>query len=536
MAGADAPRPTAAAVLGRPAVFWPLAAALAVAGAVPQFLSRLTPDAAWYLYVARRVLDGARLYVDVHEINPPLIVALSAPAAAIGAWTGLADIQLFRAFALLLVACSLAAAGTLLRRLPGPAARGAVGAIVLLWLFALLPLTRDDFGQREHLLLALALPYLAAASLRGAGERPPRGLALLAGVMAGLGMALKPHFALLWLGVEAYLWARARRGPPWRRVESALAAAVPALYGVLVVLLTPAYLDLVRHVGGAYGAYLRNSPLAILVHEPWAALPVVALIATLALRPADVALARLAELLAVAAAALLLAALAQQKGWRYHLYPAFATATVLLGVLVLVPRADAGSLGARTYAAIARLLVAGVVAATLAGAVRQAARPRDARYEPYPEFPVLLDVVRAHRERGGGALLALSNNLRAAFPLVNYGGVPWASRFNATWLLAVSYAPELMSGRPLVYRDRAAMGPAERFLNDAMFEDMARARPTLLIVERPLPAGGNPVRRLDYLAYFRRDPRLARLLADFRKIRDVGDFEVYERVAPSGAP
>jgi len=114
--------------------------------------------------------------------------------------------------------------------------------------------------------------------------------------------------------------------------------------------------------------------------------------------------------------------------------------------------------------------------------------------------------------------------------------VPWASRFNATWLLAVSYAPELMSGRPLVYRDRAAMGPAERFLNDAMYEDMARARPTLLVVERPLPAGGNPVRRLDYLAYFRRDPRLARLLADFRKIRDVGDFEVYERVAPSGAP
>ena len=40
--------------------------------------SPLKDDIAWLLYVARRWLAGRELYVDVVEVNPPLIVWISA--------------------------------------------------------------------------------------------------------------------------------------------------------------------------------------------------------------------------------------------------------------------------------------------------------------------------------------------------------------------------------------------------------------------------------------------------------------------------
>ena len=43
------------------------------------FRDFLHTDVSWYLYVAERFLDGSRLYVDLGDVNPPLIVYLSTP-------------------------------------------------------------------------------------------------------------------------------------------------------------------------------------------------------------------------------------------------------------------------------------------------------------------------------------------------------------------------------------------------------------------------------------------------------------------------
>src|SRR3954454_16554474 len=53
---------------------------LAVVGIIlfTMLRSPLKDDIAWLLYVARRWLAGRELYVDVVEVNPPLIVWFSA--------------------------------------------------------------------------------------------------------------------------------------------------------------------------------------------------------------------------------------------------------------------------------------------------------------------------------------------------------------------------------------------------------------------------------------------------------------------------
>ena len=50
--------------------------------------SPLKDDVAWLLYVARRWLAGRELYVDVVEVNPPLIVWISAIPMQIAAGCG----------------------------------------------------------------------------------------------------------------------------------------------------------------------------------------------------------------------------------------------------------------------------------------------------------------------------------------------------------------------------------------------------------------------------------------------------------------
>src|SRR5271157_2884520 len=48
--------------------------------------SPLKDDVAWLLYVARRWIAGRELYVDVVEVNPPLIVWISAIPLEIARW------------------------------------------------------------------------------------------------------------------------------------------------------------------------------------------------------------------------------------------------------------------------------------------------------------------------------------------------------------------------------------------------------------------------------------------------------------------
>jgi hypothetical protein len=79
------------------------------------------------------------------------------------------------------------------------------------------------------------------------------------------------------------------------------------------------------------------------------------------------------------------------------------------------------------------------------------------------------------------------------------------------------------------------MSPSERYMNRAVLEDLRDQRPALLVIlknARDLPRNG--FRRLDYVAYFSRNPEIARILAGYQLVGDVGDHVVYERI-PDGA-
>src|SRR5262249_952703 len=116
----------------------------------------------------------------------------------------------------------------------------------------LLVVPGPEFGQREHLLVAAALPYLCifARSLDG-GPTQPAG-ETIAGILAGVGCAPKPQFPLAFVLLE--ILGRMRGLRLVRRMTIS-AALTLLLYVAAVLLFFPAYFTNAIPLGLAlYGA------------------------------------------------------------------------------------------------------------------------------------------------------------------------------------------------------------------------------------------------------------------------------------------
>lgn len=216
-----------------------LTIAAAGMGALLAFLPAAGHDQLWCLYVARHVLDGTPLYgPELMESNPPLIIWLSMLPVALAQLLHIPAPAVGKTLVILLEAFIAAVCLRQLRRTVAlnPTQLSAL-AFAFVTLFNVVP--ARDLGQRDDLLTLLCLPYLLAASLRNPGAPNPGGPSsttvlpsskvgstdaftstleqTLIGLAAGLGLALKPHQALLPIAVELYLVFRVRSLRPLLR-------------------------------------------------------------------------------------------------------------------------------------------------------------------------------------------------------------------------------------------------------------------------------------------------------------------------------
>jgi hypothetical protein len=510
----------------RRTIFLAAIALLVSLGLAAAFRSYAGPDTGFLLDEAARVLAGARLYVDLVDVNPPLILFLNMAAVMFARRFGLSEILAYRLGCTVVLLAMLLLAAWLLRRLL-PEEIVLRRAIILILAFTLFNLAGQDFGEREHLLLALIVPYLLVGAARAVGREIPTAEALLIGLLAAGAFALKPHFVLVWLAVEGYL--RLTRRVSWGTVlpETATIAVALALYTGAIIVWAPGYLQLVRLLAGPYTRFLYVSFWQLLVTGPGALLTLFAILAFAALRR----YARHPEIpgvFALGALVCLVAGAAQQKEFSYHFYPSIALATLVLGTIVWDRRESLRNWVGRLYRVIVvSVLVTVVVVVCVRNAASTIRPPRDPEQE---QMERLLPVVRA-RATGEGVYV-MSYNISSAYPMINYAGAHSASRFAQLWILAAAYMDQLRGSRPLRYHAPDEMSPSERYLNQAVLEDLRNQRPKLLIIlqhARDLPANG--LRRLDYVAYFSRDPRTASMLQRYQSVADLGDFVIYERIA-----
>jgi hypothetical protein len=435
------PRPRDGAITG--AVSLALLVLVSTVVLITAIRSPQKDDVAWLLYVARKWLGGKQLYVDLVEVNPPLIVWIYAIPAWIADKLAVEPKLAAEPFFALLM---LGSAGWCAQLLHGRANLFAdrlpvFSAIAIV----LLALPGIEFGQREHLLIAAALPYLCLYARELDGEAEPRLVGTLAGIVAGLGCALKPTYAFAFLAIEAVALLRGHRV---LRAAPLAAAAAAGLYGIGVLLFCPAFLD--KAVPLALALYGGTDTTCWEIISESTRLLFGQAVIVLLVWSSHTTMARQSPfkrhlLLALTAFALVATVVfvLQGKNWFYHRLPA-TTATLLaliLWIAAVMPRDPVAALlrivAQPRLADLKRLAPAPLVLGALA---LFAASDYD-RLRPWieeavePNLTTEVKIERLIRKEHAHTYIAFSEWIALGFPVVNNTGVTWASRFDSMWAM-----------------------------------------------------------------------------------------------------
>jgi hypothetical protein len=463
----------------------------------------LKDDIAWLLYVAQQWLHGRHLYVDLVEVNPPLIVWICAVPEWLAEATGLpSQLVAMPLFTAVILACAWWASAILdgaAQKLGDRITIFSISATILL----LIP--GADFAQREHLLIAAILPYLAVLTLDMKGWSPSWKVAVPVGVLAGLGCSLKPTYAIAFalLEVMAFLWGVRRIRP-----AAAATAAALAAYVVAIIVLEPAYLR--TAVPMAFAIYgTTDFPMLDLMFDSRLVVFAVAvgcvLLTTQSSRGANRIL--LAVLFMFAAGATLVCII-QGKNWFYHRIP--ATVAAVLGLAAWTGMRLRAPWRPGWRAAGPALLAAVALAAFTLSAYERLQPQMELALRTTPTVVDRLDylIKREHAK----SYVAFSDWIALGFPVVNNTGVTWGSRFDSMWPL-----DSLLSG--LQHDAKTDHDwPVARWVTT----DFVNSCPDLVVVDRR--------GRVDYVSFLSHaDPAFLKLWSQYHRIAAFDGLVVFRR-------
>lgn len=507
-------------VTSRP-LFWGVAVAgVVVLAAAGVFTRSLNHDVGWYLYMADAIQGGARIYRDVADTNPPLIIYLSFPPIWLASLFHLPQALAFNIYVFAAVLASLTVCHRLIARVWPDVPTEIRGLLTVTMAFCLLPFVRLDFGQREHLAVILLLPYVWLAATPG-GRGASRTAAALIGVAGGLGFAIKPHFAVPWALLEILVLVRARRV----NVRPALVAAIAtvAAYIAFVLLFVPQYIEIFRDVRQFYGGL--DSPLSALVRLPEISAVIAAVVLLVAFR-LSAETARPVMVLFTAAMGFVAAGLLQFKGWSYQMYPGrvfLAIYFIAFALAVLQSAPALTSLLRGGIRSICLVIVLGLLA-TSGRYLAESVNP------PEPDIvPPLVDLINRQTPHGPVAQISMRTQMYPGFPAVNNAGVKWSLRFPTLFYLPGLYEKELLQpDAELKFRDPSAMSDRERRYFTEVVDNLCAAPPSVLIIEPPIPRAPEGRRSLDLVAYYGQDPRFKQLFSNYAPIGWLGrSFTIY---------
>lgn len=301
-----------------------LAGAIAVGLAVPliwvaaQFYAPIDHDTGAILYFSDRWWAGERLYVDLIDVNPPLVFILGLLPVLIRQWTGLPEPAALIACVAATSILSTFVVWRLLAWRAGQLGRGEPGTLTsilvpLALLFALL--TPGELGQREHLMVVLTVPYVVLTALRLEGRRVPLVIALGIAMAAAAGFALKPFFLLVPALIELFvLWVR--RGQALRDPVPWTMGAMWAAYVGLTLLAFPEYGDVILPMTLEFYSRLGDSSPLVAFNRGF--LPIEAGIGVLAIVTVLMVRSRLCQTLALFAIGTAITTIVQGKGWSHQ--------------------------------------------------------------------------------------------------------------------------------------------------------------------------------------------------------------------------
>ena len=207
----------------------------------------LNGDVAYLLHVSKLLISGGTYITDFYETNPPMILFIYAPVAYISQVTHFDPAMLMRIYIILLALLSIACCYHITQKIFKSDDNKVASGFLYTLLFVFLFLPANEFGQREHIYLLLSLPYFLCAILRTPSysfAKISYPFAILIGIIAAVGVGLKPFFLIPIILVELFLMFYNRKFFTCLRVETITFAIVLSLYLISVIVFHPLYIQI----------------------------------------------------------------------------------------------------------------------------------------------------------------------------------------------------------------------------------------------------------------------------------------------------
>lgn len=497
---------------------------------------RIGWDPALHLQCAQLIVAGGLPYVDMFDVNPPLIWYLDTLPAVAANFFNQPVTLTFNLFMVLImvISASLSAYIAVVKL------RQNEIIVNLALLFGLLYFNfflTFDFGQREQLFVLLYLPFIFLRSARYQNAVIGKGEAILIGVMASIGICLKHYFLFNAICIELFLLLSCGNFRSALRTKLFVPETWSAVLFALIYLAHFLFLPQIvkeNYFGFLVPAFARGYQFWDISLAASLAAPErrnVFLLLSLGIILSLAFCRRYQTMACVAAFALssVVPYLMQFKGWNYQDIPAFAGAVMLLsgGAAACFCKVAASlQLKSETekklcFSAIFVLACASIVSA----------------HEEYktiksePNFPLerigysgnspmsdiaspFTDIILDHAKTFDSVIF-ISNAVAPAFPTVTQLRMKPGSRHLHCCILSVlRYIKDVRETTPetirlLAYQDKIVSQYAE---------DIAKNKPILIFMQNAPSA--------EYLAPY----NFNQYLKNYKKIEsDIAGFSAYER-------
>ncbi|QSX36831.1 hypothetical protein [Shewanella sedimentimangrovi] len=166
-------------------------------------------DIGWLFHATTQWLNGKELYVDIIEVNPPLIFYIMSPAVFFSKAFGVNPVLMAKLY-LSFITLGLTVIHLMLmfRVVHKNLFFNMYLPCILLIVFVI---PGYDFSQRDHLAILLLLPYLTCRYLKFFKHIEFNFFTIISlGFLAGLSICLKPHFILLVISCELFWFVKVK--------------------------------------------------------------------------------------------------------------------------------------------------------------------------------------------------------------------------------------------------------------------------------------------------------------------------------------
>lgn len=285
-------------------------------------------DVSWLMHETRRLLAGGTYIHDFPDMNPPMIMYLYIPPVLINHFFSIKIATAFRLYVFFLTTLSLALCMQFIRDIFSAHDKKLKNIFILSISFIFLILPLYEFGQREHILILLTMPYFLMVTTRLEDKKVPASIAILVGILAGLGFSIKPYFLVAFVLIELYYMIQTKNLFAWIRPETVIIGLIPIIYAISIFKFQPDYISAVIPLAARnYYVGFEHAWYKIIFHPINYFCYFVILFYIMQYQMNHYK--RLSTVLVIALIGFLFSYYIQRTTWYYHFFPAYSLALLL---------------------------------------------------------------------------------------------------------------------------------------------------------------------------------------------------------------